>query len=236
MSGPDKKVNPMLRKIQTTGANAISVDKENDLSDNPFKKASTEIGGISILKFPTSVETYEVNHYLTTIEPEIKSVGLTYDQRCYVEQIAENLDKINKSVFCIFILNIKDEKFNRLILDHIVEYGGFKYDQPILLKDFFRIYFVVYENMKQNRIDLAKECQELKKEIDNSINEVQKHQKTEQIQENGLTNNSELQVIPIKVDKNLLDLNLVIIVSIIGEGTIKEINLVEECLNKKFNM
>lgn len=87
-----------------------------------------------------------------------------------------------------------------------------------------------------NRVEYARECFAAKTSIDEINTKLIKHQKTEKVYENGLTNNSKLKVIINSIHPSLLEKNYVINIAIIGEGTYKEIQMLEENINKKFKM
>ena len=143
----------------------------------------------------------------------------------FLEQIADCLDQFSKN-----------DKFNRLVFDHIVEFGNFIHDAPILLSDFFELYCVVYETMKINRIEIGKDCYNLKTNIEIVNSKMLKHLKTEKMFENGLTSNSKLKITIKNLHDALLNKNYVLNINIVGEGTFKEIQLLESNVNKKFKL
>jgi len=90
--------------------------------------------------------------------------------------------------------------------------------------------------MKINRINLGKELFNIRNSLDIVNTKLIKHLKTEKTYENGLTNNSKLKIVIKNIHESLLDKNYVLNISIIGEGTYKEIQILEENLNKKFRL
>lgn len=123
-----------------------------------------------------------------------------------------------------------------MAFEHIVEFGNFTADKPILLRDFFKVFFVVYETMKLNRIELSRDCRTIRDSADLVKEKLNKHYKTEKVFENGLTNNSKLKIIVNSIHETLIDKNYVLNVEIVGEGTFKEIQILDENAHKKFKV
>jgi hypothetical protein len=59
----------------------------------------------------------------------------------------------------------KPYTFNRGLFMHILDIGNFNKDSPIYIKDFFKIYFQIYENLKLNRESISIECFKIKSEL-----------------------------------------------------------------------
>ncbi len=123
-----------------------------------------------------------------------------------------------------------------MIFDHTIEFGNLPKDEPIILRDYFKLYAVVYETMKLNRVEIAKQCGEIKLRNEQIKNKLIKHQKTEKIFENGLTNNSKLKITINGVHNSLFDKEYVLNTTILGEGSYKEIQIKDENIGRKFKM
>lgn len=65
---------------------------------------------------------------------------------------------------------------------------------PILLLDFFRCFFTVYESMKINREKLGIEISNFVKQMENRNNKKKTYLTQETVLENGLTNNSKIRI------------------------------------------
>lgn len=90
--------------------------------------------------------------------------------------------------------------------------------------------------MKINRVSIAKECATIKDEIDANNNKMLVNQKTEKIFENGLTNNSKLEITITNLHESILEKNFVLNLEVVGEETTKDIILLQDNVNKKFEM
>jgi len=90
--------------------------------------------------------------------------------------------------------------------------------------------------MKINRVNIAKECYNIKSEKDQINAKLQKHQKTEKVFENGLTNNSKLKITIKNVHSSILEKNYVLNVQVLGEDTVKDIIILQDNVNRKFRV
>ncbi len=90
--------------------------------------------------------------------------------------------------------------------------------------------------MKINRVDVSRECFNIKSNMEEVNNKLLKHQKTEKIFENGLTNNSKLKLTLTHIHESLINKNYTLNVAIVGESTNKEIPINGENIHKKFRL
>jgi hypothetical protein len=131
----------------------------------------------------TSLKTMEavmdIDEYLKYLEKEIKPDIL--NSRKTINEIIKLLDEK---------LTNLNKTFNRTLFMHILEFSGLKSTNEILLSDFFRSYFQVYESMRINHEKFGNECIRLSNELDKLKAKLSKEKAQEKILESGLTTNS----------------------------------------------
>jgi hypothetical protein len=128
-------------------------------------------------------EDPEVDKYMSIVETELKALGYTLDNRAFISNIITILDKL-----------VEPKKFNKTIFFHILEYANLNQDSLILLLDFFRSFFNVYESMKKNKSEIVIEITKCQEELNVFRTKMITLQKEEKILENGLTSNSLLKI------------------------------------------
>jgi hypothetical protein len=165
----------------------VEDDKSKDIkikklkaSDSNSNYGKSFLGEETIDTFSQSVETLKV---------QLEENKTTLDQNLFIDQLIPLLNQLNGG-----------ESFNRVLLMHIMEFGNLNKEEPILLKDFFKVYFNVHDNMKQNRSKLTKQLMQIDQQIEKIKNKINKY-KGEIIMENGLTSNSFFQFYIIKKEQ-----------------------------------
>ena len=128
-------------------------------------------------------EDVEIDKYMSIVDTELKALGYTLDNRAFISNIITILDKL-----------IEPKKFNKTIFFHILDYANLNHDSLILLLDFFRSFFTVYESMKKNKSEIVVQINKCQEEISLYRAKLLASMKEEKILENGLTNNSFLKV------------------------------------------
>jgi hypothetical protein len=144
----------------------------------------------------------DVDRYMSSVESELKKFDCSLDKRAFIENIVNILDKL-----------IQPKKFNKTIFFHILNFANLNTDSPILLLDFFRSFFTVYESMKKNREMFREQVLQTNTEIDKARADYLKFKSDEVILENGLTNLSSLEIKQIdnktkQNEKNKLGVNI----------------------------
>jgi hypothetical protein len=129
------------------------------------------------------LEDVDVDRYMSSVENELKKFDCSLDKRAFIENIVNILDKL-----------IQPKKFNKTIFFHILNFANLNTDSPILLLDFFRSFFTVYESMKKNRETFAEQLLQINTEIEKAKAEYIKFKSDEVVLENGLTNLSTLEI------------------------------------------
>lgn len=152
------------------------------------------------------VEDLDITMYLEGISSDLKRVNLDINSRVFPEILAEALDTLvssNKSA--------TTSKFNRIIFSHVLDFKSLGQAQsPILVSDFFSSFFTVYESMRCNRDKFSEVCLNISKNKEDLKQQLVKSQKTEEVYENGQTNNSKirLELKDISVFRDLSNVNL----------------------------
>jgi hypothetical protein len=134
-------------------------------------------------------EDVDVDRYMSLVSSELQKLGYSLDKRAFIANIITILDKL-----------IEPKKFNKTIFFHILDYANLNRESLILLLDFFRSFFIVYESMKRNKTRLVGEINEFKRKIDTLKNKALVQKSTEKILENGLTNNSRIKVKAVNIN------------------------------------
>lgn len=85
---------PMMRKItsQQNKENEVSL---NNNSNNPLSNLGNETDrspNASFIKFPNVADSFDISKHMSSIEDNLSSKGLAFEQRLFLEQIADNLD------------------------------------------------------------------------------------------------------------------------------------------------
>jgi hypothetical protein len=125
----------------------------------------------------------DIDKYMSIVEVELKKLGYSLENRAFIANIINILDKL-----------IEPKKFNKTIFFHILDFANLNRDSPILILDFFRSFFTVYESMKKNREKFAEEILNSNGKIQTTKNKIMKFQKEEKVLENGLTNYSSIKI------------------------------------------
>jgi hypothetical protein len=125
----------------------------------------------------------DIDKYMLLVEGELKKLGYSLENRAFIANIINILDKL-----------IEPKKFNKTIFFHILDFASLNRDSPILILDFFRSFFTVYESMKKNREKFAEEILNANGKIQTTKNKILKFQKDEKVLENGLTNYSNIKI------------------------------------------
>lgn len=128
-------------------------------------------------------EDIDVDRYMSLIEDELKKLEYSLNDRGFIANIINILDKL-----------ISPKKFNKTIFFHILDFSNLNIESPILLRDFFRSFFIVYESMKRNRESLAENILIKNKKIEKLKADNLKLKSEEVFFENGLTNFSTLTI------------------------------------------
>jgi hypothetical protein len=168
----------------TFSSNAKSIDVANNQfnSHNPLRN--------NVLNLYDDVD---IDKYMSIVETELKSLGYSLDNRAFISNIITILDKL-----------IEPKKFNKTIFFHILDYANLNPDSLILLLDFFRSFFVVYESMKKNKTEIVLQINKFQEELNEFRNKLFEIQKEEKILENGLTNNSVLKITAVNINIDYL--------------------------------
>lgn len=125
----------------------------------------------------------DIDKYMSIVEVELKKLGYSLENRAFIANIINILDKL-----------IDPKKFNKTIFFHILDFANLNRDSPILILDFFRSFFTVYESMKKNREKFAEEILNSTGKIQTTKNKILKFQTEEKVLENGLTNYSSVKI------------------------------------------
>lgn len=125
----------------------------------------------------------DVDKYMAPVEEELKKLGYSIESRAFIDKIINILDKL-----------IQPGKFSKTIFFHILDYANLNRDSHILLYDFFRSFFTVYESMKKNRDSFVNEISKDTQRMDILKSKIIKWQKEEKVLESGLTNNSKIKI------------------------------------------
>lgn len=125
----------------------------------------------------------DIDKYMSIVEVELKKIGYSLENRAFIANIINILDKL-----------IDPKKFNKTIFFHILDFANLNRDSPILILDFFRSFFTVYESMKKNREKFAEEILNSTGKIQTTKNKILKFQTEEKVLENGLTNYSSVKI------------------------------------------
>jgi len=141
-------------------------------------------------------EDVEIDKYMSIVETELKALGYTLDNRAFITNIITILDKL-----------IEPQKFNKTIFFHILDYANLNHDSLILLLDFFRSFFTVYESMKKNKSEIVVQINKCQEEISLFRAKLLASMKEEKILENGLTNNSFLKINVANINNDYLIAN-----------------------------
>lgn len=193
-----------------TGSNFEKVS-END-------KYSRQLG--KLMSRESTVESVDVEDYMSRLE-----LGEdVLNSNRYMDNLIGLLDEIMKH---------ENLTFNRSLFMHLIEFGGFRKDSLISVRDFFRTYFTVYESMKVNRSFLAEDCTFLTNQIESLKSKLLRMKHEEKVLENGLTNHSKvlLHLKELPINNNLDDKPLPKIqISLDGEST--EVELTQDNINK----
>ena len=172
--------------------NDSSLDESLNIGNNNFNSPTSDKNPFSKRSnLNTIYDDIDIDKYLPLVEAELKKWNYSLDNRAYVDVIVGILDKL-----------VEPQKFNKTIFFHILDYADINRDSPILLLDFFRSFFTVYESMKRNRELFALQMNRNTEKIEVLKNAVKMNQNREVILENGLTNNSVVKI------KNLTNLPL----------------------------
>jgi hypothetical protein len=164
-------------------------DKNKDIRIKKLKASDSNSNlGKSILGEETS-DTFSQS--VETLKIQLEENKTTLDQNLFIDQLIPLLNQLNGG-----------ENFNRVLLMHIMEFGNLNKEEPILLKDFFKVYFNVYDNMKQNRNNLTKQLMQMDQQIEKIKNKINKY-KGEILMENGLTSNSFFQFYIVNKEQHL---------------------------------
>lgn len=163
----------------------IDLDKSQEIK---LKKTEAETHA-NIGKNPF-VEESPDTFYLKQeeIKLQLQENNSNLDQHLFIDQLVTLLNQMNKS-----------EAFNRVLLMHVLDFGNINKETPINLKEFFKSYFSVIDNMKFNRNVQSNEISSLSKQIERYRNKLVKH-KGEVLLENGLTSNSFFQFFISKIE------------------------------------
>jgi len=91
--------NPMMRKVNT-GDKDNSVDrtgsiKKSDTITSLEREQSPHSNTSSMARLPTVLESYDVTKHLNLIEDKLLSKGMKFEDRKFMEQIADFLDSIS---------------------------------------------------------------------------------------------------------------------------------------------
>jgi hypothetical protein len=135
------------------------------------------------------LENTDTDKYMSIVETELKALGYTLDNRAFIANIITILDKL-----------IEPRKFNKTIFFHILDYANLNHDSLILLLDFFRSFFNVYESMKKNKSEVVLEINKNLEELNEYRKKLITIQREETILENGLTNNSVLKITALNIN------------------------------------
>lgn len=125
----------------------------------------------------------DIDKYMDLVKEELKKIGYSLDKRAFIQNIITILDKL-----------ITPNKFNKMIFFHILDFASLPRDSPILLLDFFRSFFTVYESMKINRGKLGQEIMQCTTKMEERNIKKKAQIPKEQVFENGLTNNSKIRI------------------------------------------
>jgi len=136
-----------------------------------------------------ALENADTDNYMSIVETELKALGYTLDNRAFIANIITILDKL-----------IEPKKFNKTIFFHILDYANLNHDSLILLLDFFKSFFAVYESMKKNKTEIVLDINKNLEELNEYRNKMITLQKEETILENGLTNNSAIKITVLNIN------------------------------------
>jgi hypothetical protein len=160
----------------------ISISIKSDILKHDLSK---EIASKSTIRKNKSfvLEDVDVDKYMTFVEQELKEIGFALNDRAFIAKIITILDRL-----------IEPHKFNKTIFFHILGFANLDRDSPIMLLDFFRSFFSVYESMKKNRDKLGNEITTIQNRIDSLVGKRNRCQIDEKILADGLTTNSQIKI------------------------------------------
>ncbi len=108
--------------------NTSSIIEENQNQvQKPERKKNRKLTIRRLNTMPT-IEDIDVDKYLDELVPELSELQHSLDERMFIDLILKILDTKCKEY------NHND--FNRLLFNHIIEFGNFNRDSPILLQEY----------------------------------------------------------------------------------------------------
>jgi hypothetical protein len=190
----------MYHNFEVDSSTTSPARKNGTLSNNKIDNYSMRLESFLSAGGADPINTQpDIEPYLQQLAKEIGEE--TLKSHMFLDGVVDFLDNLYLST------NNPSGKFNRVLFMHIIEFGSFPKEAPILLADFFKYYFIVYESMKSNLHQTGIDCSSFSNEIEKLKIKLQKAKPLEKELENGITSNSKLMFdikeIIYKGDKNI---------------------------------
>lgn len=177
----------MIETIESKFSKPSAVDYKNDtrLNYNSDDNIRNKIESLGTTK--DQIPGVDVEYYLNELEKYIDSQALQtkkpLDAIIVILDKLQGNGKVDHSNF-----------FNRVIFNHLMEFGNYNREIPVETREFFKTYFTAYESMRMNRTLISGDITYLTQQVDKlkkKLNSLKAKQET--FDQTGLSNVSKLK-------------------------------------------